>query len=246
MIDGGSGGPSCYTREPYSHNPALPREKGWEREEVAEYLRMINDAECQASAHAIGDGAIEFMVEGYEKAFKDNPRPDLRHRIEHCTIVDQDLVNRMAKMNICPSVNVSSIQKLGSKFKKFYGPERNRYIAAIRSMLDAGVVCSLHSDTPSYETGIALLDSAVNRYDRSANEQCDKTQAVSVLEAVRCMTLNGAYATFEEKIKGSVEPGKLADFVVLSENILGIDPMEIYNVKVDMTMIDGELVYERS
>jgi len=245
MIDGGSGGPSCLTREPFSHDPDLPREKGWERDEVAEYIKRLNDAECQITAHAIGDEAIEYMVEGYEKAFASNPRPDLRHRIEHCTIVDQDLVERMAKLNLCPSVNVSSIQKLGSKFKKFYGEERNKYIAAIRSMIDAGVMCSLHSDTPSYETGMALLDAAVNRFDRSVNEQCDKTQAVTVMEAIRCMTYNGAYATFEENIKGSIEPGKLADLVILSEDILAIDPMDICNVKVDMTMIDGEILYER-
>ncbi len=245
MIDGGSGGPSCATREPYSHDPTLPREKGWEREEVAEYIEMINDAECQATAHAIGDLAIEYMVEGYEKAFEKNPRPDLRHRIEHCTIVDQDLVDRMAKMNICPSVNVSSIQKLGSKFIRFYGEERNRYICAIRSMLDAGVKCSLHSDTPSYAAGMALIDAAVNRYDRSVSVQCDRTQAVSVLEAVRCATLNGAYATYEEDIKGSIEPGKLADLIVLSEDILSIDSMELNDVKVDMTMIDGKIEYVR-
>ena len=69
MIDGGSGGPSCYTREPYSHAPEMIREKGWEREEVAEYIKMINEAECQATAHAIGDGAVEYMVYGYEEAF---------------------------------------------------------------------------------------------------------------------------------------------------------------------------------
>lgn len=245
MIDGGSGGPSCATREPYSHDPDLPREKGWEREEVAEYIKMINDAECQASAHAIGDEAIEFMVEGYEKAFETNPRPDLRHRIEHCTIVDQDLVDRMAKLNICPSVNVTSIQKLGKPFKAFYGEARNRYICAIRSMLDAGVVCSLHSDTPSYPAGLNVIDAAVNRYDREAGEQCDRTQAVSVLEAIRCATLNGAYATYEEKIKGSIEPGKLADLIVLSGDILAVASMDIYNLKVNLTMIDGEVVYER-
>jgi len=245
MIDGGSGGPSCATREPFSHNPNLPRERDWEREEVAAYIKKINDAECQATAHAIGDLAIEFMVEGYEKAFQTNPRPDLRHRIEHCTIVDEDLVNRMARMNICPSVNVSSIQKLGAKFVDFYGEERNKYICAIRSMLDAGVRCSLHSDTPSYPAGIALLDSAVNRYDRTVGVQCDRTQAVSVLEAVRCATINGAYSSFEEDIKGSVEVGKLADLIVLSDDILSIPPMEIYNLDVEMTMIDGVIEYQK-
>jgi predicted amidohydrolase YtcJ len=245
MIDGGSGGPSCATREPYSHDPTLVRERGWEREEVAQYIKMLNDGECQITAHAIGDLAVEFMVEGYEKAFKDDPRPDLRHRIEHCTIVDQDLVDRMAKMNICPSVNISSIQKLGRKFVKFYGEERNRYICALRSMLDAGVVCSLHSDTPSYPAGINVIDAAVNRFDRTGEYQCDRTQAISVLEAIRCTTLNGAYGSFEENIKGSIEVGKLADVIVLSDDILSIEPMEIVNLKVDLTMIDGIIEYKR-
>ena len=245
MIDGGSGVPSCGTRQPFSHDPSLPREFGWRREEVAEYIRLIHDAECQATAHAIGDLAIEYMVEGYEAAFRENPRPDLRHRIEHCTIVDQDLIDRMAKMNICPSVNVSSIAKLGQPFARFYGESRNKYICAVRSMLDAGVVCSLHSDTPSYPAGLAVIDAAVNRYDRTHGFQCDKTQAVSVPEAIRCATINGAYASFEETIKGSVEPGKLADLIVLSDDILRVPPEDIHALKVDLTMIDGKIEYLR-
>ncbi|MCQ4726664.1 amidohydrolase [Anaerotignum faecicola] len=245
MIDGGSGGPSCYTREPYSHDPSLIREKGWEREEVAEYIKKINDAECQATAHAIGDGAIEFMVEGYEKAFETNPRPDLRHRIEHCTLVDQDLIDRMAKMNICPSVNAGLVSRLGANYMKFYG-ERNKYLGALRSMIDAGVMCSLHSDAPSGPWGLECIDGAVNRYDRSQNVQCDRTQAVSVMEAIRVATYNGAYGSYEENIKGSLETGKLADMIVLSDDILSIDPMDIYKLKVDLTMIDGEVCYERN
>ena len=244
MIDGGSSGPSCYTREPYSHDPAMLREKAWEREEVAEYIKLLNDAECQASAHAIGDGAVEFMVEGYEKAFETNPRPDLRHRIEHCTLVDQDLIDRMAKMNICPSVNAGIVAKNGGSYMRFYG-ERNKFFGALKSMLDAGIKCSLQSDAPSGPFGLECLDGAVNRYDRVRNIQCDRTQAVSVMEAIRIATLNGAYSSFEEDIKGSLEVGKLADMIVLSGDILAADPMRIVELQVDMTMIDGEICYVR-
>ena len=245
MIDGGSGGPSCATREPYSHDPSLPRERGWEREEVAEYLKMINDAECQATAHAIGDLAVEFMVEGYEKAFKDNPRPDLRHRIEHSTIVDQDLIDRMAKMNICPSVNAGMLTTIGANYAKFYG-ERMKYLIALRSMLDAGIKVSLSSDYPSGPIGLATIDGAVNRYNRSNNVQLDQTQCITVLEAVRCATLHGAYLSFEDDIKGSLEPGKLADVIVLSEDITSIPKERLNEVEVDMTFIDGKLEYKRS
>jgi hypothetical protein len=244
MIDGGSGAPSCATREPYSHDPDLKGERGWEREEVAAYIKTINDAECQASAHAIGDMAIEFMVEGYEKAFETKPRPDLRHRIEHCTLTDQNLIDRMAKMNICPSVNAGLVASFGANYEKFYG-ERTKYFGAMRSMLDAGVMCSLHSDAPSGPYGLKAIDGAVNRYDRNKNVQCDRTQAVSPLEAIRCATVNAAYAAFEEDIKGSIEEGKLADMIILSKDILAIDPMEIYSMDVDLTMIDGIVEYER-
>ncbi len=246
MIDGGTGGPSCATREPYSHDPSLPREKGWERQEVIDYIRMINAAECQATAHAIGDEAIEYMVEGYEAAFAEDPTlPQRRHRIEHCTIVDQDLIDRMAKMNICPSVNAGVVCLLGKNLAKFYGPERNRYLGALRSMLDAGIMCSLHSDAPSAPCGFQIIDGAVNRYDRAQNFQCDRTQAVTLLEAIRCCTLNAAYQSFEEDIKGSIEPGKLADVIVLDRDILDMDTMDLDKVQVDMTVIDGVIEYTR-
>jgi predicted amidohydrolase YtcJ len=125
---------SCATREPYSHDPELKSERGWEREEVAEYIKKIKDTECQATSHAIGDMAVEFMVEGYEKAFKTNPRPDLRHRIEHCSLTDQNLIDRMAKMNICPSVNAGLVAAPGANYEKFYG-ERTKCFGALRSML---------------------------------------------------------------------------------------------------------------
>ena len=247
MIDGGTGGPSCATREPYSHDPELPRERGWEREESWDYIKRINDAECQCTAHAVGDLAIEFMVEGYERCFAENPERvrALRHRIEHCVIVDPDLIARMAKMNICPILHTGLVQMLGKNFSEFYGPERNKYLEAVRSMLDAGIHVALHSDAPSGPVGVQVIDGAVNRYDRSKNFQCDRTQAVSVLEAIRCYTLNSAYAAHEDHIKGSIEVGKLADLIILSDDILAIDPMNIHSLKVDLTMIDGVVEYQR-
>lgn len=246
MIDGGSGGPSCYTREPYSHDPSMKRETGWGRQESIDYIRKIHESGNQCTAHAIGDGAVEYMVAGYEACFADDPEGvrQRRHRIEHCTLVDQDLIDRMAKMNICPSVNAGMVQMLGKNYTLFYG-DRNRYLGALRSMLDAGIHCSLHSDYPSGPVGLNTIDAAVNRYDRSKNFQCDKTQAVSLMEALRIATYNGAYASFEENIKGSLEVGKLADLIVLSDDILSIDPFDIYKLKVDLTLIDGETLYER-
>ena len=250
MIDGGSGGPTCYTREPYSHDPNAPSERGWEREETWDYIKKVDDAECQCTAHAMGDGAIEFMVEGYEKAFAACEDKEAfkarRHRIEHCMLVDQDLIDRMARMNICPSVNAGLQIRNGKNLARFYGPKREKFLGALKSMMEAGVVCSLHSDAPSGPVGFEMIDGAVNRYDLRQGYQCDMSQAVTVLQAIRCCTYNAAYQSYEEKIKGSVEVGKLADLIVCDRDILAMDAHELHNVKVDLTMIDGKVEYQRA
>ena len=243
MIDGGSGGPTCYTREPYSHDPSAPSERGWEREETWDYIKKVDDAECQCTAHAMGDGAIEFMVEGYEKAFEACEDKEAfkarRHRIEHCMLVDQDLIDRMAKMNICPSVNAGLQIRNGKNLARFYGPKREKFLGALKSMMEAGVVCSLHSDAPSGPVGFEMIDGAVNRYDLRQGYQCDMSQAVTVLQAIRCCTYNAAYQSYEEKIKGSIEVGKLADLIICDRDILAMDTHELHNGTVDLTLIAG-------
>ena len=112
-------------------------------------------------------------------------------------------------------------------------------------MIDAGMKPSLQSDAPSGPFGLECLDGEVNRYDRVRNVQCNQKQCVSVLEGIRIATLYGAYGAYEENIKGSLEVGKLADMIVLSDDILSIDKMDIINLKVDLTMIDGEVCYVR-
>lgn len=243
MIDGGSGGPSAATREPYSHKPDMPYILGWERQETAEYIKRINDAGCQATAHAVGDLAVEFMVEGYEKAFATNPRPELRHRIEHTAIVDEDLVKRMAKLNLSPNCNPGFIAWNGRNYEKFYG-ERMKYFMALRTMIDAGVNVCIGSDAPSGPIkSMEILDACVNRVDRVTDEAMDQTQCVEVLEALRLCTLNGAIASFEEDIKGSIELGKLADLVILSHDILAWPKENIRQVQVELTMVDGIIEY---
>lgn len=246
MIDGGTSGPSCATRQPYSHDPEMPGILGWEREEVWEYIKKINDADCQATAHAVGDLAIEFMVEGYEYAFQTNPRPEARHRIEHCAIVDLDLVQRMAKLNICPTCNPGFIAWNGRNYTKFYG-DRMKYFMALRSMIDEGVKVSIASDSPSGPMEpLAIIDAAVNRIDRVTGMQTDPTQAITVLEAIRLFTLHGAYSSYEDTIKGSIEEGKLADLVVLSGDILNTPTEHILDLAVEMTMIDGTIEFMRN
>lgn len=245
MIDGGTSGPSCAMRRPYDHDPAMPGILGWGREEVADYIKMIHDAGCQVTAHAIGDLAIEFMVEGYEKALAANPRRDSRHRIEHCTLVDADLIERIAKLGVCPSTNPGFIAWNGANYTKYFG-DRMRYFTALRSMIDAGIKVSIGSDAPSGPTGsAAILDACVNRTDRTSGKPADQNEKITLMEALRLYTINGAYASFEEEIKGSIEPGKLADLAVFSGDVTDLPSDRIMDLKIDITMIDGDIVYQR-
>lgn len=245
MIDGGTSGPSCATRQPYSHDPTLPGILGWEREETADYIRQIHDADCQATAHAVGDLAVEFMVEGYEKAFVANPRKDARHRIEHCAIVDADLIRRMANMGICPSCNPGFLAWNGRNYNRFYG-QRMKYFMALKSMMEAGVKVSIGSDAPSGPIDVPMiLDACVNRIDRVTGEPVDPTQCIEILDAIRMFTYNGAYASFEEGDKGSIEVGKLADFCVFSENLTETPNDRIRDIQIDLTLIDGRIEFDR-
>ena len=243
MIDGGSGAPSSACSEPYCHDPNLRGVLAWDKDEVADYICRINDADCQATAHAMGDVAIEFMVAGYEKAFAKAPKPELRHRIEHCAVNTPDLIERMSKMNICPTVNVGMITVQGQRYQMIYGEKRAQYYAPLRSMLDAGIKVSIASDAPSGPLGLTTLDGAVNRLDRGNNVVFGGNQAISVLEAIRCMTYNGAYGAYEENVKGSLEVGKMADMIVLNRDILDCPKLNLNEMKVDITMIDGEIVF---
>lgn len=244
MIDGGSSAPSSAMKEPYSHDPELPGILGWEEEEVIDYIKLIHDANNQATAHAIGDLAVEFMIKGYENAQEVNPRDNARHRIEHCTFADEDQIRRMADLEIIPSLNPGMLQVGGKDYEKFYG-ERMRNCIALRSMLDIGMKPTISSDAPSGPMGFNIIDGAVNRYDRVRDHQTDPYQKISLLEAIRCATLHGAYASFEEDIKGSIEIGKLADIIVLSENILEMPEENIKDIEVEMTVIDGKVEYKK-
>jgi len=246
MIDGGTSGPSCATRAPYSHDPNLPGIIAWNQAEVDAVIERVNDADCQMTAHAVGDLAVEMMIHGYELALAKHPRVDHRHRIEHCGITDEALIHRMAALNIIPVSNPGFMTINGSDYHRYYG-ERIDYMFAARSYLDAGLRPVIGSDAPTCDESVMRgLDGTINRIDRKTGELVGPKQKISMREAVRLYTINGAYASFEDDIKGSIEVGKLADLVILSEDIMTYPQEKIMDIQVDMTMIDGKIVYKRS
>ena len=244
MLDGSSSGPSCAVIEPYSHNPSSCGIQVWQQEEADEFIMNVHKAGFQVTAHAVGDKAVTIIVNAIEKALEKYPREDHRHRIEHCGITNPELIKRIAKLKIIPISNPSFITINGTDYNRFYG-KRTDYMFALNSYKENGVITAIGSDTPVTDPNPMMsLYGALNRKDKKTGDDVGAMQKVDVKDIVRMFTYNGAYANFEEDIKGSIEPGKLADIVVLSEDILTYDKEKILDVKVKYTFIDGKNVYK--
>lgn len=245
MLDGSSSGPSSSMKEPYSHDPDLPGIQVWEQEEIDEIVEMVNASDYQMTAHCLGDNAVEMMLNAYEKAFGKLPRYDARHRIEHCGFADRDQVERIKDLGLVPIPNPGFIELNGKDYNRYYG-ERVGYMFPCAWYVHKGIPAAIGSDCPVIKPDPMLgLWAATVRKDGKNGESVGEGQKIGIMDAIRMYTYNGAYASFEEDIKGSIEEGKLADLVVLSENILETPVEDLRDVKTDLTMIDGKIVYER-
>jgi predicted amidohydrolase YtcJ len=214
-----------------------------DEEELYEYAIKAHKADWQIGIHANGDVAIDKSLKVFERIQKEHPRQDPRFRLEHCTVVNEDLIQRIKKLNAIPCPFSTYIYFHGEKMVN-YGKERLENMFAVKSFLDAGINVTQTSDYPPgpYEPMMAL-QSSVTRMDMSGNVW-GPSQKISVEEAIKVGTINGAYASYEEDIKGSLEIGKLADLVVLENDPTKVDPSTIIDIKIERTMVDGKWVYE--
>ncbi|MDD3221037.1 MAG: amidohydrolase [Clostridia bacterium] len=245
MTDGSTSGPSCATREPYSHDPELKGLQVWQQDETDEMVSRVHRAGFQMTAHAVGDKAVEMMISAYEKALAECPRDNHRHRIEHCALTDEKLIERIQKLGIVPISNPAFISINGGDYNRFY-EERVNYMFPLKSYVEKGIKTAIGSDaTVTDPNPMFSIYGAVTRKDMKKQELCGENQKVSVEEIIRMFTYNGAYVTGEEELKGSLEVGKLADIILLSEDILKTDPENYMDVTVEMTMVDGKIVYTK-
>ena len=212
-------------------------------EELYAKARKAHEAGWQIGIHANGDAAIDITLRVYERLQRELPRRDPRFRIEHCTVVNDSLVERIRALGVIPTPFSTYVYFHGEKMRE-YGAERLKRMFAVRSFLDAGIRVTQNSDYPPgpFEPMMAL-QSSVTRTDMKGNVW-GANQRITVEEAIRVGTINGAYASFEESQKGSIEPGKLADLVVLGRDPFKEDPKALINIPVERTMVGGRWVYE--
>jgi predicted amidohydrolase YtcJ len=213
------------------------------RETLYEQARKAYLSGWQVGTHANGDVAIDTILGVYEQLQRESPRRDPRLRIEHCTLVTPDLVRRIKAAGVIPLPFAGYVFFHAEKMH-FYGDERLMHMFAMRDFLDAGIKAAPGSDyTASPAEPMLWLRSEVTRRDASGHIW-GANQRITVEEAIRCSTVHGAYASFEEHIKGSLEPGQLADLVVWDHDLLTIDPAGLLSVKPERTMLGGRWVYE--
>ncbi len=212
-------------------------------EELYAIAKKAHDADWQIGIHANGDVGIDTALRVYERLQRDRPRRDPRFRLEHCTVINDSLVERIRALGAIPTPFASYVYYHGEKFRE-YGAERLNHMFALRSFLDAGIRVAPGSDYPPgpFEPMMAL-QSGVTRTDIKGNVWGAR-QRISVEEAIRTQTLHGAYASFEENSKGTITRGKLADLVVLGRDPLREEPSSLVTIPIERTMVGGRWAFE--
>ena len=211
--------------------------------ELYELARKAHVAGWQIGIHANGDVGIDTALRVFERLAREHPRPNARFRIEHCTLINEQLLQRIKALDAIPTPFWTYVYYHGEKMKE-YGAERLDRMFAMRSFLDRGIRVAPGSDyVPGPLSPMMALQSCVTRTDANGNVW-GPNQKITVAEAIRASTRNGAYASFEENVKGTLVPGKFADLVVLGRDPFIEDPSTLRTIPVERTMVGGRWVFE--
>jgi len=213
------------------------------QEQVSAWCLMIQKAGIRPNIHANGDVTIRQALTAFEAAQKAYPVKDLRPKITHCSLIDDDIVARMKALNVVPALFNTYLYYNSDKFQ-FYGDELMSRMMAYRTMIDAGLRPAAGADFGAGVPQPLMGIQGVTTRTGPEGKTWGANQKITVAEALKVHTLNGAYNTHEEDIKGSITPGKLADYVILAEDLHTIDPNRIKDIQVVRTVVGGATVYQ--
>ena len=236
-IDGCFGACDAALHEPYSNNPNNKGIFFQKEEEVFKFAKEANRAGLQIEIHAIGDAAVSRAVNAIEAALKDYPRADHRHTIIHACMIRPDDLEKIAVLGIGitlqPGFLVSPLEPV-EYLNKILGPRRVKESSPLKSILDAGIHLSGGSDAP-----VTHPDPIEGIYG-ACNHPYDPKQSISITDALKLYTYEVAWASFDEKDRGSLEKGKIADMVILNQDPLKLDPKDLRSLKVEKLILNGK------
>jgi predicted amidohydrolase YtcJ len=237
-------GQTAWLYEPYANQADyFGLAPGRSRADLEALVLRIHKAGLQSCIHSNGDREIDAVLDAYEAALRAAPRANHRHRIEHCSVVNGAILKRIKALDLVIAPH-SYVYEHGDKMVNF-GPARWDWMLPNRSLIDQGTVVAGNSDYPvSAAVPLLRIHDMVNRTS-AAGKVYGPKQRCTVNQAIRAFTLGSAYAEFAEERKGSIEPGKLADFVVLDRDPRKVDPQAIKDIAVLRTVIGGETVFEK-
>jgi predicted amidohydrolase YtcJ len=243
ILDGAIAGRTAALRNGYMDNPDDHGLLLIEDQSVLDDLvQRIHNIGYQACIHANGDLAIEMALNAIERAMSLSHRADPRHRIEHCTMIDDRLLKRMAELGVIALPFSSYIWQHAEKLRPYYGDRADRMFAH-KSFLNAGIIPAAASDHPvGLHSALLGVQCMVTRKTPNG-EVIGRGERISLNEAFKVYTTYAAYASGEEKIKGSLTPGRLADMVVLAKDPWKTDPDEIGDIGVALTILNGKIIY---
>ena len=214
-------------------------------EDLKAKVLRAHKAGFQVGIHAIGDAAINLVLDAYEEAMKADPRPDPRHRVEHCSIIDEATIARIARIGAIPIPGTSFLYHFSDAYLQNLGKDRIRYAYGMASFLRHGVIAAASTDAPVVPTSAVVgLQTMVTRKDRGGREIWPE-EAISLDDALRAYTVNGAYASFEENIKGAFKPGMIGDVTIFETDLHAVPVDELGAVQVDYAITDGNVAHER-
>ncbi|MDR2759801.1 MAG: amidohydrolase [Spirochaetaceae bacterium] len=241
FVDGAIAGHTAWVSEPYLNRPDYYGIPTKTPEEIEPLVMEAHRAGMQMEIHANGDRAIEMVLDAYEKAQKAAPRRDPRHRIAHCTVVNDKILERIKRLGVVVCPFISYVWEHGDKMGP-YGDRIERMFAH-RSFLDQGIPVGASSDNPcGTQHPYQALQAMVTRVS-SGGEPMGLSQRISLEEALKIYTRGSAYAAFEENRKGQLKTGMLADFIVISQDPFAIDPFGLHELQTLQTYVGGKLVY---
>ncbi len=246
--DGSMGAGSALFFEAYEDDPSTAGLGIYSKQKLIDLIEKAHKYNLQVYAHAIGDKANRWVLDAFESAIKKYGDNGLRHRIEHAQVVTVEDLTRFAELNVVASVQPFHCLDDMRWAEKRIGTERCKNIYVFKSFLDSGAAMAFGTDWPVAPLNPMLgIYAAVTREFQEGGPEGGwfPEQKISLQQALLAYTLGAAYAEHEENNKGTIEVGKLADMIVLDQNLFEIPPRDFLKTKVDLTIMDGRVVFER-